>query len=145
MVYGMGYATNSTTLPALIGKGGLIISDMLNHSSIVAGARSSGAKVAVFQHNSPSHLEQVLRKSIAEGQPRTHRPWKKIVVVVEGIYSMEGEICRLWEIVALTKRYKVHNKGSSLLSRLLCEKGYYGWGPWGTWVCEKRGLSNRAI
>ncbi|CAK9214006.1 unnamed protein product [Sphagnum jensenii] len=108
MVYGMGYATNSTTLPALIGKGGLIISDMLNHSSIVAGARSSGAKVAVFQHNSPSHLEQVLRKSIAEGQPRTHRPWKKIVVVVEGIYSMEGEICRLREIVALTKRYKAY-------------------------------------
>ncbi|ESQ31915.1 hypothetical protein EUTSA_v10004251mg [Eutrema salsugineum] len=41
----------------------------------------------------PSHLERVLREQIAEGQPRTHRPWKKIIVVVEGIYSMEGEIC----------------------------------------------------
>lgn len=108
LVYGMGFATNSTTLPALIGKGGLIISDSLNHSSIVAGARASGSKVAVFQHNSPSHLEDVLRNAIAEGQPRTHRPWKKIIVVVEGIYSMEGELCKLPEIVGVCKKYKVY-------------------------------------
>eukprot|EP01018_Ginkgo_biloba_P017272 Gb_24136 [translate_table: standard] len=108
MVYGMGFATNSTTLPALIGKGGLIISDSLNHSSIVAGARASGARVNVFQHNTPSHLEEVLRESIAEGQPRTHRPWKKIIVVVEGIYSMEGELCKLPEIVGVCKKYKAY-------------------------------------
>ncbi|KAH7440711.1 hypothetical protein KP509_03G007200 [Ceratopteris richardii] len=108
MVYGMGFATNSTTLPSLIGKGGLIISDALNHSSIVAGVRASGAKVAVFRHNTPEHLEEVLREAIAEGQPRTHRPWKKIIVVVEGIYSMEGELCRLREIVAVTKKYKAY-------------------------------------
>eukprot|EP00249_Psilotum_nudum_P030394 c42984_g1_i1 orf=225-1682(+) len=108
MVYGMGFATNSTTLPTLIGKGGLIISDALNHSSIVAGARGSGAKVAVFRHNVPAHLEEVLRESIAEGQPRTHRPWKKIIVIVEGIYSMEGEFCRLKEIVVICKKYKAY-------------------------------------
>jgi serine palmitoyltransferase len=39
----------------------------------------------------PKSLESVLRRAIAEGQPRTHRPWKKILIVVEGIYSMEGE------------------------------------------------------
>eukprot|EP00250_Pteridium_aquilinum_P004103 c14339_g1_i1 orf=205-1662(+) len=108
MVYGMGFATNSTTLPSLIGKGGLIISDALNHSSIVAGARGSGAKVAVFRHNTPEHLEEVLREAIAEGQPRTHRPWKKIIVVIEGIYSMEGELCRLSEIVEVSKKYKAY-------------------------------------
>lgn len=108
MVYGMGFATNSTTLPSLIGKGGLIISDALNHSSIVAGARASGAKVAVFSHNTPEHLEEVLREAIAEGQPRTHRPWKKIIVVIEGIYSMEGELCKLREIVAVAKKYKAY-------------------------------------
>jgi len=108
MVYGMGFATNSTTLPALIGQGGLIVSDSLNHSSIVSGARGSGAKVKVFQHNIPSHLEQVLREAIAEGQARTHRPWKKIIVIVEGIYSMEGELCRLKEIVAVAKKYKAY-------------------------------------
>lgn len=108
MIYGMGFATNSTTLPSLIGKGGLIISDSLNHSSIVAGARGSGAKVAVFTHNIPEHLEEVLREAIADGQPRTHRPWKKIIVVVEGIYSMEGELCRLNEIVDVCKKYKAY-------------------------------------
>lgn len=55
----------------------------------------------------PSHLEEVLREQIAEGQPRTHRPWKKIIVIIEGIYSMEGEICNLPEIIAVCKKYKV--------------------------------------
>ncbi len=49
-------------------------------------------------------LEQIIRSSIVEGQPRTHRPWRKIIVIVEGIYSMEGEICNLKEIVAVCKR-----------------------------------------
>ncbi|KAL0318931.1 UNVERIFIED_CONTAM: Long chain base biosynthesis protein 2a [Sesamum angustifolium] len=106
VVFGMGYATNSAILPVLIGKGGLIISDSLNHNSIVNGARGSGATIRVFQHNTPSNLEKVLREQIAEGQPRTHRPWKKIIVVVEGIYSMEGELCQLPEIVSICKKYR---------------------------------------
>ncbi|GAB4817159.1 hypothetical protein N2152v2_004205 [Parachlorella kessleri] len=105
---GMGFATNSAFLPLLAGKGCLIISDSLNHSSIVAGVRGSGAKVKVFQHNNPAHLEAVLRSSIAEGQPRIARPWKKVVVVVEGVYSMEGEMVRLREIVEVKKKYKAY-------------------------------------
>jgi len=62
----------------------------------------------VFKHNDPSDLENVLRDSIIEGQPRTRRPWRRIFIVVEGIYSMEGEICRLPEIVALKKKYKAY-------------------------------------
>ena len=50
-IVGMGFATNSTVIPALIGKGSLIISDELNHSSIVTGARSSGSKIKIFKHN----------------------------------------------------------------------------------------------
>ena len=78
IVFGMGYATNSVVIPAIVGKGCLIISDALNHASIVAGARASGAKVKVFRHNDVGHLDDVLRASISEGQPRTHRPWKKV-------------------------------------------------------------------
>ncbi|TQD90721.1 hypothetical protein C1H46_023724 [Malus baccata] len=48
----MGYVTSSAILPVLMGKGGLIASDSLNHSSIVNGTRGSGARVCVFQHNS---------------------------------------------------------------------------------------------
>ncbi|WCJ36329.1 Long chain base biosynthesis protein 2a [Euphorbia peplus] len=108
IVFGMGYVTNSAILPVLMGKGALIISDSLNHNSIVNGARGSGATIRVFQHNTPSHLEKVLREQIADGQPRTHRPWKKIMVIVEGIYSMEGELCNLPEIVAICKKYKAY-------------------------------------
>ncbi|CAN6472244.1 unnamed protein product [Victoria cruziana] len=108
LVLGMGYVTNSAIIPVLVGKGGLIVSDSLNHNSIVNGARGSGSSIRVFQHNTPSHLEEVLREAIAEGQPRSHRPWKKIIVVVEGIYSMEGELCKLPEIVAVCKKYKAY-------------------------------------
>lgn len=108
IVFGMGFATNSTVIPALCPKGTLIISDALNHSSIVQGCRASSAKTVTFAHNDPADLEKVLRKNIAYGQPRTRRPWKKILIIVEGIYSMEGEICRLQEIVALKKKYKAY-------------------------------------
>ncbi|GFP92046.1 long chain base biosynthesis protein 2a [Phtheirospermum japonicum] len=108
IVFGMGYATNAVILPALIGKGGLVISDSLNHRSIVNGARGSGAAVRVFKHNTPSDLERVVREQIAMGQPNSDKPWKKIIVVVEGIYSMEGELCKLPEIVSICKRYKAY-------------------------------------
>lgn len=99
ILIGMGFATNSTTIPSLVDKGCLILSDSLNHTSLVLGARISGAKIQVFKHNSMStrcprcylslpryfspdmeNLEYLLRKAIAEGQPRTHRPWKKACV-----------------------------------------------------------------
>lgn len=108
MVYGMGFATNSTSIPALVGKGDLIISDSLNHASIAIGSRGSGAKIRVFRHENMKHLEKTIRESISEGQPRTHRPWKRIIIVVEGVYSMEGDIVSLPEIVALKKKYKCY-------------------------------------
>ncbi|KAI8619557.1 pyridoxal phosphate-dependent transferase [Chytriomyces sp. MP71] len=108
MIVSMGFATNSTTLPSLVSKGSLIISDELNHSSLVFGARVSGAAIRVFKHNDIADLERVLRDAISQGQPRTHRPWKKILVVVEGLYSMEGNICNLPGIVALKNKYKFY-------------------------------------
>jgi len=108
MVCGMGFGSNSLVIPALMGENDLILSDALNHSSIVTGARLSSARVEVFAHNCPVSLEKKLRVAIARGQPGTRRPWKKIVVAVEGLYSMEGEICRLAEISAVCKRYKAY-------------------------------------
>lgn len=108
LVVGMGFATNSTIIPALCGKGSLIISDSLNHTSIVVGARASGATIRVFKHNDMNGLERVIRNSIAEGQPRTHKPWKKVIILVEGIYSMEGEILDLKRVVDIKKKYKCY-------------------------------------
>lgn len=104
--FGMGFATNSTCIPAIIGPGCCIISDELNHASLVLGTRLSGAKVYVFKHNDMTDLERILRTCIVQGQPRTHRPWKRMIVVVEGIYSMEGSIVKLPEIIELKKKYK---------------------------------------
>ncbi|RUS25379.1 pyridoxal phosphate-dependent transferase [Jimgerdemannia flammicorona] len=106
MIVSMGFATNSTVIPSLVSKGSLIISDELNHSSIVFGARLSGAFVRVFKHNDMEGLEQLLREVISQGQPRTHRPWRNILVMVEGLYSMEGDICKLPEMIELKKKYK---------------------------------------
>ncbi|RHZ44235.1 hypothetical protein Glove_750g30 [Diversispora epigaea] len=108
MIISMGYATNSTTLPALVSKGCLIISDEFNHSSLVFGSRLSGAFIRVFKHNNMEDLESLLKECISQGQPRTHRPWKKILLLVEGIYSMEGSICNLPKIIELKRKYKFY-------------------------------------
>jgi len=133
MVFGMGFGTNATAIPALIGKGGLILSDANNHASIVAGARSSGARIKAFKHNNVKHLEKCIRSAIVNGQDRTHRPYTKILIICEGIYSMEGEMCPLKEIVAVKKKYgcylfvdEAHSIGAI--------------GPHGRGICDEKGV-----
>ena len=86
MTFGMGFATNSLNIPTIIGKGSLILSDELNHASLVLGARLSGATIKVFKHNDPIDLEAKIKKAIIEGHPVTKRQWKKILILVEGVY-----------------------------------------------------------
>ena len=108
ITFGMGFATNALNIPALVGKNCLILSDELNHVSLVLGARLSGATIKTFKHNDPNDLENKLKKHIVEGHPLTRRPWKKVLIIVEGVYSMEGSIVRLPEIIALKKKYKAY-------------------------------------
>lgn len=105
LVFGMGFATNSTNIPALVGKGGLIVSDRLNHASLALGCKLAGAKVVSFRHNDMAHLEHIVRRAIVDGQPKSHRPWTKIVILVEGIYSMEGSIVKLRDVIRIKKKY----------------------------------------
>ncbi|XP_064601850.1 serine palmitoyltransferase 2-like isoform X2 [Liolophura sinensis] len=108
ITFPMGFATNSMNIPCLVQKGCLIVSDELNHSSLVLGARLSGASIRVFKHNDMTDLENVLKTSISQGQPRSYRPWKKILIVVEGVYSMEGSVVRLDEVIRLKTKYKAY-------------------------------------
>ncbi|KAK6834834.1 Serine palmitoyltransferase 2 [Apiospora arundinis] len=108
MVFSMGFVTNASSFPALVSKGCLIISDELNHASIRIGARLSGAVIRSFKHNDMADLEMRLREAIAQGQPRTHRPWKKILVAIEGLYSMEGTMCDLPGVLKLKETYKFY-------------------------------------
>ncbi|KAF4944755.1 hypothetical protein FGADI_12460, partial [Fusarium gaditjirri] len=105
IVFSMGYGTNATAFLGLVDEKCLIISDSLNHASIRVGARLSGAKLKVFNHNDISHLEEVLQSSILLGQPITGEPWKNILVVVEGLYSMEGTIVDLPRLLEVKRRY----------------------------------------
>ena len=107
-------------IPSIVGPGCLILSDELNHASLILGCRLSGAKVKtinlilysncmiqikVYRHNDMRHLEEVLKESIIHGQDRIRRPYKKILIVVEGIYSMEGLIVNLGELIKIKKKY----------------------------------------
>lgn len=61
----------------------------------------------MFKHNNVKSLESLLREVISQGQPKTHRPWKKILLIVEGLYSMEGTLLDLPGIMELKEKYKV--------------------------------------
>lgn len=108
IVFGMGFATNALNLPTLMSPGCLVLSDEKNHASIILGLRLSGATIKVFKHNNMKDLERVLRDALVYGQPKTGAPWKKMIICVEGVYSMEGSIVKLPEIVALKKKYKAY-------------------------------------
>jgi serine palmitoyltransferase len=84
------------------------LSDELNHASLVLGSRLSGAHIKTFKHNNTDDLEMKLREAVVFGQPHTHRPWKKILIIVEGVYSMEGSIVKLPDILRLKKKYKAY-------------------------------------
>lgn len=138
MVFSMGFGTNASIFSALVSKGCLIISDELNHASIRYGARLSGASIEMFKHNDVKNLEKKLREAISQGQPRTHRPWKKILVVVEGLYSMEGSMCNLPGVLALKRRYKFN---------LFIDEAHSigAIGPKGKGICDYFGIDTNEV
>lgn len=105
IIVSQGYGTNANLFMLIADKNTLVISDELNHASIRFGIRLSGACVKVFKHNNVDDLEKRIREQIAQGQPRTHRPWKKIIIAVEGLYSMEGNMCNLPRLIELKNKY----------------------------------------
>ncbi|WP_234825392.1 aminotransferase class I/II-fold pyridoxal phosphate-dependent enzyme [Agrobacterium pusense] len=92
-----GYLTNLALVSTLIGPKDLVVHDELIHNSVLAGIKLSGATRRFFRHNDPVDLEKVL-STIAGG-------FERILVVVEGIYSMDGDIACLPELVKLRSRY----------------------------------------
>ncbi len=95
IVFSTGYMANIGTISAMIGKNDLILSDELNHASIVDGCRLSKADVLVYPHRDASFIETTLRNS----------KHKKKLVVTDGIFSMDGDIAPLFEIVELAEKY----------------------------------------
>jgi 8-amino-7-oxononanoate synthase len=95
LVWGTGYMANVGVLPALAGPGDAIVSDALNHASIIDGCRLARADVHVFRHGDLGHLAETLR-AVA-------KPGRRVVLVVDGVYSMDGDVAPLAGIVGLAR------------------------------------------
>ena len=97
LTFGSGYLANIGIIPALVGRGDLIITDRLSHASIYDGCLLSGARIIRFRHNDMQHLEQILQEKRSQ--------FNSCLVVVESIYSMDGDRCPLVDLVGLKKQY----------------------------------------
>ncbi len=94
-----GFMANLATIPCLVGKEDLILSDELNHASIIDGCKLSAASILRFKHADVADLEQIL----IENKPK----FRRILVITDGVFSMDGDLAPLDEIYNVTDKYDV--------------------------------------
>ncbi len=97
VVFQSGFAANAGTVSAILGKDDFIISDELNHASIIDGARLSRAKIKVFRHKDTAHAEELLKEIAVE-------PGHKLLIT-DGVFSMDGDIGPLPALCDLAEKY----------------------------------------
>jgi 8-amino-7-oxononanoate synthase len=97
IVFTTGQQANVGTLATLLGTGDTVVIDSADHASLLDGALLSRAKLRAFRHNRMDKLESTLEKAVGDGGG--------VLVVVDGVFSMEGDIAPLREIAALTRRF----------------------------------------
>lgn len=98
VVFQSGFACNAGVIQAITDEHDLIISDELNHASIIDGVRLSKASRAVYKHNDMAHLESILKERRDQ--------YQNVLIITDGVFSMDGDIANLPEIVRLAKKYK---------------------------------------
>jgi glycine C-acetyltransferase len=98
MVFQSGFNCNAGAIQAITEKGDLIVSDELNHASIIDGARLSKADKTIYKHNDMNNLEKVLKEN--------RDKYKNILIITDGVFSMEGDIANLPDIVNLAEKYE---------------------------------------
>lgn len=98
LYYNSGFTANSGAIPALLREGDIVISDELNHGSIIDGVRLTKAERTIFKHKDMGELEMRLKEAKAKNP-------KRILVITDGVFSMDGDIAPLDQIVKLTEQY----------------------------------------
>ncbi len=97
IVYTTGYQANLGCIGTILGPGDTVVCDSGDHASILDGCRLSGAKLRPFRHNRMDKLEKMLQRAAEDGGG--------VLVVVDGVFSMEGDVCDLPRVVELSKAY----------------------------------------
>jgi glycine C-acetyltransferase len=97
VVFQSGFTANAGTVGSILGKDDFILSDELNHASIIDGARLSKAKIKVFRHKDVAHCEELL-------QEVEHEPGKKLIIT-DGVFSMDGDIGPVGALAELAEKY----------------------------------------
>lgn len=97
IVFQSGFACNAGAIQAIAEAGDLIISDELNHASIIDGVRLSKADKAVYKHSDMVSLETILKERRSN--------YRNVLIITDGVFSMDGDIAKLPEIVTLAKQY----------------------------------------
>jgi glycine C-acetyltransferase len=98
LYYQTGFAANAGLIPQLVGEGDLVISDELNHGSIIDGVRLTKAERAIFKHRNTDDLKRVLEEA-------DKKNYRRILIVTDGVFSMDGDIAPLPEIVKLAQEF----------------------------------------
>jgi glycine C-acetyltransferase len=97
VVFQSGFTANAGTVSSILGKDDFILSDELNHASIIDGARLSRAKIKVFRHKDVDHAEEILKEL-------QHEPGHKLVIT-DGVFSMDGDIGPVGSLAYLCEKY----------------------------------------
>ena len=97
LIYQTGFAANAGLIPQLVGEGDIIISDELNHGSIIDGVRLAKADRAVYKHKDMGELDKVLKEA--------DKKYRRILIITDGVFSMDGDIAPMDKIVKLAKEY----------------------------------------
>lgn len=126
IIFPTGYGTNLGVLSCLLKPGDTAVLDILSHASIVDGVKLAGADIKLFSHNNAEHLESILKNLNS----------KRVIVCVEGVYSMDGDLVNLPDIVKVCKKYG---------ARLLLDEAHSTliFGEHGRGVAEHFGLEDQ--
>lgn len=99
LTFQSGFTANTGVIPVITGEADLIVSDELNHASIIDGMRLSKAPRVVYRHADPASLREVLAEAVRRGRDGAGAPHRLILVVTDGVFSMDGDIAPLPAIV----------------------------------------------